>query len=204
MTQSFTSHIRSQIGTADTDINDIGQFFARITDKASQTYRFGKIFNFFQNLVYLRHYITSVNINRFVTAITQGNMQNRSVFGLINLFAAEHVFYFLGNSAFLSQIKQGSHNFVIDTIFGIINIHIIQLNRISFSSFGIFSKQIFHFRALKMFIFAFQFAPSFCIKLSEHYCLSSFSPAPIITKSGVMLKYFLAAAFTSSKVTASM
>ena len=118
--QCFGCHFRPQIRSSDADVYDIRQLLAGLPRKLSQPYGFRKLAHFSQYRIDFRHHVLAVDINRCIAAVTQGNVQNRAMFGNVNSFAAKHLFDFLIKFALFGQSQQIFHGTVIDTVFGVI------------------------------------------------------------------------------------
>lgn len=88
--QSFCRHKRPEVGTADTDIDDICQLLAGMSFKIAVTNIFRELAHLGKNGINLRHNILAVNHNRLVVAVAQSRMQNGASFGNIDFVATEH------------------------------------------------------------------------------------------------------------------
>ena len=67
--QRGSNHFRSQIRTANADVNNIGNRFAAVTFPIARTNALTKPAHFFQRSVNLRHHILTIDKNGRVAAI---------------------------------------------------------------------------------------------------------------------------------------
>ena len=92
-TQGFGHHVRTQIRTADTDIDNIGNGFAGITFPFTRNNPFTEGFHFCQYIVYIRHHVFAVHQNRTVGTVAQSGVQYGAVFRAVDFFTFEHGFH---------------------------------------------------------------------------------------------------------------
>ena len=117
LAQSLNRHHRPQIRAADTDIDNIRQFFAGITFKLAQSDSLGKTAHFGQDLINFRHNVLTVHINRRISPVSESRMQNRTVLRKINPLAFKHILNFGVKLTFPGQPCQILHCFVVNPVF---------------------------------------------------------------------------------------
>ena len=118
--QGLDRHFGTEIRTADTDVDNIGQFFAGMAFELAKTDSFGKFAHFGQDFVDFNHNVFAVDINRRVGAVSQGRVQNGAVLGDVDALAAEHGFDFVFKASGFGQIYKISHGFFGNAVFGIV------------------------------------------------------------------------------------
>ncbi len=88
--QGFGRHSRPEIRTADADIDHISDLFACAPCPLSLPDPGGEIPHLVQDRVHLRHDVPSVDCNRPIGSIAQGDVQNTAVFGPVDTFSGKH------------------------------------------------------------------------------------------------------------------
>ena len=79
-----------KIGTTDTDVYDVGKWFAGGTAGRSVVHRLCKRANALQNRPDVWHHVATVDLDGTRRLIAQGNMQYRTVLGDIDAPAIKH------------------------------------------------------------------------------------------------------------------
>ena len=116
--ERFRHHHRPQIGASNTNIDDIGNGFARIALPRATAHSLGEFSHVGQIGVHFGHYIFAIHNNRPVGAIAQGDMQYGPVFRDVDLFAVEHFLRPAGNIGLRSKRQQQRQRLFSDTILG--------------------------------------------------------------------------------------
>ena len=84
-------HIRPQIRPADTDVDDVGELFARCALKRPAAHRVRKFFHLRLHAQDFRHNVNAVDRYRPARKIAQRRMQHRAVFGNVDFLARKHI-----------------------------------------------------------------------------------------------------------------
>ena len=121
--QRFGHHERTQIGAADTDVDDVGNRFTGVAFPAAGDNGFGEGFHLLKHGVHFRHHVFAINQNRSIAAVTQRNVQHRAVFRAVNLLAGEHGFNGVCQEGLFGQVLQFCQRLFGDAVFGKIHQH---------------------------------------------------------------------------------
>src|SRR5262245_1304074 len=90
MLQCFISHDRSEIGTTDTDVDDVANALAGVAFPLAASHAVGEVGHLIEDRVDLRHNILAVNNDRCSFWCTQSHVQNSAVFRDVDLLSAKH------------------------------------------------------------------------------------------------------------------
>ena len=88
--QTFGHHHRSQVGSANTDIDDVGHRLSRIPCPLAADNSTGKILHFVQLGVYFGHHIATVDDHWPVRPVSERNVQHRAILCFVDMFTVEH------------------------------------------------------------------------------------------------------------------
>ena len=88
--QGFRRHDGAQVGTADTDVDDVGDGFAGIAFPPPATDLVAEHAHMRQDFVNAGHDILALGQDRTIAAIAQRDMQHGSILGEVDFFAVEH------------------------------------------------------------------------------------------------------------------
>ena len=103
--QRFHHHSRTKVGTANSNVHYIGEWFSGKSFSLSRNHFIGERFDFVFNSKNFRHYVFSVYQNHLVFRRTQGGVQYRSVFGLVDSITPKILADGFLEFYFLSQIQ---------------------------------------------------------------------------------------------------
>ena len=88
--QRFSDELRTEMGTADADMDDIPDRVASTSPPLAPANGIGKFLHPFQNRSHRRHHVPTIDPNRLSRKIPQGDMEDRPIFGLIDSLTLEH------------------------------------------------------------------------------------------------------------------
>ena len=159
--QGFSGHHRPQVGTADADIDDIGDALAGITLPPARNDLVGKGLHLLKYGIHRRHDVLPIYVYRFLGAVAQGHMQYRPPFRLVDRLSGEHLSDAFAKPALLRQIQQQVHRLCRDAVFGEIDQDIFEFQRELFKAPGVFGKELLHVAFLQELIMGVQFFPGF-------------------------------------------
>ena len=83
-------HVGSQVGTPDTDIDDVGNSRACIASPAAIMHSAAKGLHSSQHPLYVRNHIPAIHGDFGIGRRTQGGMQHGPVFRIVDAFPSEH------------------------------------------------------------------------------------------------------------------
>lgn len=121
-------HNRAEIGTANTNIDDVGNLFPGRTFQGAGTDRIGKLAHGCQNAVHIRHHVLVINENGRVGTIAQGGMQHGAVFGEVDGLAGEHLLALGLDTAFARELFEKRDDLFVDGTFGVIHQQVIEFD----------------------------------------------------------------------------
>ncbi|OIQ63816.1 hypothetical protein GALL_546420 [mine drainage metagenome] len=150
--QCLINHRRPEVGTADTDIDHIGDAFAAVAPPHALSHLPGKYGHFVDYRAHAGHDIYPIDPHRTFAAIAQGDMQYRPVLGVIDFLAVEHLVAPAGNIGLFGQFHQQAHGFGSNSIFGIVQQQLAQLQGKAFESLRILRKHIAHMQMAHCFV----------------------------------------------------
>ena len=88
--KALGDHHRPEVGPADADVDDIGDFFAGVALPLPGPDLVRECLHPVQDGIDLGHHVLSVYENRHVFAVAQGHVQNSALLGLIDFLTREH------------------------------------------------------------------------------------------------------------------
>src|SRR5262245_51964411 len=92
MPERLIGHHRTQVGAADSNIQDISYAFAGVTLPLPAADPITEIGHLVEHRVNLGHYVLPVDVDDGSLWSTQGHVQNGAIFGGIDALATEHGF----------------------------------------------------------------------------------------------------------------
>src|SRR5215469_11293651 len=116
MPERLKSHHRAQIASSNPDINDIANTFARVPFPFSTANSIRESSHLVQDPVHFRYYIFSIDHDGCVPGGSESAMQNRAIFGDIDLVATKHGIDALSHAADFSQLNEQTKRLVSDAI----------------------------------------------------------------------------------------
>lgn len=114
--QRFGDHEWTQIGATDANVDHIGDLFAGAASPYARDDLVGELLHMRQLSAYIGHHILAIKEHGFPTAITQGRMQNSTIFGYIDVLSTEHGIPCRLNASHLRQLQQQRPYFLIHSI----------------------------------------------------------------------------------------
>ena len=88
--ERFAHHARTEVGTADTDINDVGNRLAGIALPFARAYARAERLHLIEYAIDVGHDVFSVDVYGRVATIAQRGVQYGAAFGDIDFLAGEH------------------------------------------------------------------------------------------------------------------
>lgn len=116
--ESLGDHHGTQVGTTDTNVDDVSHGLAGVALPFTRADCFRKFFHVCKDFADLGHNILTLVVNRLVTEVSERNMQHSTVFGEVDVFASEHLVAHFINLGFLGKLKKEEQSFIGDTVLG--------------------------------------------------------------------------------------
>ncbi len=129
--QRLAHHQRPEIGAADADIDDVGDRLAGAAAPLAAADAPGKVAHMGQHGVDVGHDFAPVHHDRPVGAVAQRDMENRAVFGAVDLVAGEHAVAPAFQIGRPGQIAQQSQRFGVDALFGEIHQQVVEAETVA-------------------------------------------------------------------------
>ena len=118
--QSFGDHHRTEVRTADTDVDNVLDGLAGVAQPLAAADEVGEVFHVLENRTNFGHHVLAIDADRIVTLVAQSCVEHGALFGGVNLFASKvlgaHVFEIGG----LQEVLEFGHGFVGDDILGVV------------------------------------------------------------------------------------
>ena len=119
-------HHGAEIGTANADIDDVGNLLTGRTLQRTGTDRLGKLAHGGENGVHIGHHVLALHENRRVGAIAQRSMQHGAVFGEVDRLAREHLLALCLDATFACELFEKRDDLLIHGAFGIVHQQVIE------------------------------------------------------------------------------
>ena len=120
------NHCGTQIGAADTDIDDIGDL-ATGNGVSAGTHRLGKFAHCSHHLVDGGHHILAVDLDRFSGKITQCSMQDCPLLRRVDRFARKHRITARFDARRSRQFDEPRHDLGVDAVLRIVEEKILKM-----------------------------------------------------------------------------
>jgi len=143
-TEALRDHDGAEVRSPDADVDNVGDFFARVTFPLPRDDIQGKAFHLFQNFVHLGHHVLPVYVNRGIVPVSQGDVENGPVFRFVDPVAREHFFDGLFEARLLCELDQEGERIAGDPIFRVVNEDVLETDGVFAESFGFPRKEVFH------------------------------------------------------------
>ncbi len=91
-----------------------------------------------------RHDVLSIDLDRAIGAVAEGDVQNGTVFRDVDFVAAEHAVTPVFNLGMLGQVKQEAQGFLGDPVLGIVEQDIAEVEGKFLEAFRISGEQVPH------------------------------------------------------------
>ena len=118
--ERLVGHHRTEVGTADANIDDILNGLAGMAFPVAGTNLIGKGLHLLEHGMHLRDDILAINLDHGILWRTQRHVQDGAVFGGVYFFAGEHRFDPRLQVGGFGQAEQKFHRFGRDAVLGII------------------------------------------------------------------------------------
>ena len=122
MAQRFVRHDRAQVGAADTDVDDIANALARVTGPTAAAHASRKTRHAVEHRVDVWHDVSAIDEDAFARRRAQRDMQDRALFGSVDLVAAEHGIDPLAQGAGFGKRHQQAQRLVGDAVLRIVQV----------------------------------------------------------------------------------
>ena len=123
--ESFAGHLGAEIGTTDTNVDDVLDGLACITFPLAGTDFVRESRHLVEDVMDVLDDILSIDDELRVFRSAEGGMEDGAVFRLVDVDAVEHVFDGVLQAGFLSKLQEEGDRLVINAVLGIVEIQII-------------------------------------------------------------------------------
>ena len=159
MLERLVRHHRTEVRSADTDVDDIANALARMAFPRSAPHPIAEISHLVEHSMDRGHHILTVYDDGGSARGAQGDMQHGSFFRDIDLLAPEHGIDSRLQTGFFGQLNQKLESFVRDSIFRIIQIDAQGFYCQTLAALGIIRKEIAEMCLLDALIVIFESFP---------------------------------------------
>ena len=104
--EGFGDHDRTEVGSANADIHDVGDGLTRVALPGTRTNLLGKGLHMLPGRFNLWHNVLTVDKEGLVGGTAEGDVEDRSIFGEIDLFAPEHSVAELFDLSFFQELAE--------------------------------------------------------------------------------------------------
>ncbi len=119
-TQRPAHHFWPEIGSADADVDDIGDRLAAIAFPFTRTHALGKCLHLRQHRMHVGIHILPVHDERLALGCAQGSVQYGTLFGRVDLVAGKHRIAPRFHAAFARQAAQECNGLRVEPVLGIV------------------------------------------------------------------------------------
>ena len=88
--EGFGDHDGTEVRSANANIHDVGDRLTRVALPQPRTNLFGENFHVLAGGFDLRHEVLAIDKEGLIGGASEGDVEDRSIFGEIDLFATEH------------------------------------------------------------------------------------------------------------------
>ena len=106
MPERFIRHHRSEIGTADADIDNVADSFSRVAFPRAAADTLAEFSHSVEHGMNLGHNVLAVDLDGRSSGSTEGDVQHRPVFRDVDLVASKHGVDPLSQAGFLRQLNE--------------------------------------------------------------------------------------------------
>ena len=117
MLQRLIRHHRPEVGTADTDIDDVADALSSMAHPLAAAHAMGERRHLVEHGMNLRHDVLAVDDDGGTFRRTERHVQDRPIFRDVDLLAAEHCVDFAAQPRLFGELDEQSERLVIDQIF---------------------------------------------------------------------------------------
>ena len=140
--QRLVRHDRPEIGTADPDVDDVADPFARGSGPCSTADAIGKVTHSVEHAVDVGDDVLAVDEDRRVTRCPQRDVEHGSLFRDVDLLALEHGVDAGAQTALFRESYEQRQGLVRDPVLRVVDVHARGLDRQPFTTFRILCEQV--------------------------------------------------------------
>ena len=127
--QGLGHHGRSQVGTADADVDDIADGPAGEAQVPALVHPADELVHALQHLAHPGHDVAAIDQDGSAVEVAQGHVQHRPLLGEVDLLPRKHAPAPLGDLGLPGQGEQQLHGTFVDQVLGVIEEYVIELQR---------------------------------------------------------------------------
>src|SRR5215469_15105330 len=129
MPKRLVSHHGAQVGAANANVNDVTNPFAGVPPPLAAAHAVGEVSHSIEYGVDLRNHVFAIYQDRGSFWSAQGNVQNSTVLGNVDLFAAKHGVDPPSQTRFFGELKEQLKGFIRNAILRVVQEEIDRLSR---------------------------------------------------------------------------
>jgi hypothetical protein len=141
MLQCLIGHHRTQVGAADSDIDDIAYALAGVTLPGAAPYTVGEVGHFVEHIVNIGHDIMTVNNDRCLSWRAQRYVKHGPILGTIDFLASEHGVDPRPQTGLFRQLNKELKRLVRNTVFRVIEVNASRFGRHTPATFWVSGKE---------------------------------------------------------------
>ena len=109
--EGFGDHDGTEVGSANADIHDVGDWLTRVAFPSTRADMLGKGLHMLPGRFDLWHDVLAVDKEGLIGGTTEADVEDRSIFGEIDFFATEHPVAELFDFSFFEELAEKVKSF---------------------------------------------------------------------------------------------
>ncbi len=118
--EGFGDHHRTEVGTADTDVDNILDGLAGVAQPLAAADEVGEVFHVLEYGTDFGHHVLAIDANRIVALVAERGVEYGTLFGGVNLFACKILCTHVFEIGRLQEVLELCHGFVGDDVLGVV------------------------------------------------------------------------------------
>ncbi len=142
MAKRLVGHDRPEIGSADTDVDDVADAFAGCPKPAAFADGSCEGGHAVENLMHQGDNVVAINNDLGRLWVTEGGVQNRALLGDVDLFTTEHLVDVRFEVSFIGEGEEQRQGLIGQALLGVIKVDALRVDRHRHSAIGIGGEEI--------------------------------------------------------------
>lgn len=114
----LSDHDRAQVGTTDTNVNDVGDSLASVTLPGTSSDGLGELLHVVQDALDLISTCLADAESGLIENVPEGDVEDGSTLGGVDVVTGEHLVSELLNSGLLGELQKSAEDFIVDQVLG--------------------------------------------------------------------------------------
>jgi len=157
--ERLADHCRSEVRTTDTDVDDGFDRPAGEAEPTAGPNRLGEISHLLEHRSNPRHHVLSIDQNRRVRSIAEGDVEHCAVFSPIDLGAGVHGVGRLPHPARPRKLAKQADRRLVDAILGVVEEQVLDLERETREPLGVGGEELAHVNIPNLAVVGFESLP---------------------------------------------